>query len=81
MKTERVMMMTKSNRGYFSNQVDVTLWSMMQSRGHNSKINDLILASFEIIRYFSRVPLICNVQEDQTWKSYADDKHFPIVSL
>ena len=47
-KTVRVTPMTKSNRGYFSNQ---------EGRGRNSNINDLIWPVFEFARDFIHVHL------------------------
>ena len=46
------MLMSKSNRNFFSNQEDV-----------NSKISDPIWTVLELIQDFSHVPLICKFQE------------------
>ena len=49
----RLMLMTKSNRGFFSNQGDVTQTFTIRSD----------LASFELIRDFIHVHLVCKFQE------------------
>ena len=45
-------LMTRSNSGFFSNQVDA------------SKINDLIRLGYKLLLYFIHVLLICKFQED-----------------
>ena len=52
-KTEWVMLMTKSNRDFFK-----------QSRGRNSKINETNWLVLELIWGFIHVNLICKFQED-----------------
>ena len=70
-KTEWVMMMTKSNRGFFSNQGDVTLKLMIQPGQFSNTL-----------RFHPCSPYLqVSGRPDLNWRSYADDKHFPIVIL
>ena len=52
-KTEEVLVMTKSNTGFFQ-----------KSRGCNSKINDWIGPVFKLVQDFIHFHLICRFQAD-----------------
>ena len=69
-KTEWVTLMTKSNRSFFSNQGDVTVWLMIRS-------GQLMISEISSISILSA--RFRNI--DQNWSSYSDGNHFPIVSL
>ena len=64
--------MTKSNRGIFSNERDVTLRLMIQSGqfSNSYEISSTSTLSASLRKIRSKLK-----------KSYADDKHFPIVNL
>ena len=66
-KTEWVMLMTLSNKGFFSNEGEVTL-RLMFLQSH--------LASFQTCLRFHPCPPYLQVSgtSDQNWTSYADDK-------
>ena len=66
-KTEQVMLMTKSNRGFFSSQEEVTkindlISLFQQSRGGNGKINVWIWPVFKLVQCFIHDHLICKFQ-------------------
>ena len=66
-KTEQVMLMTKSNRGFFSSQGEVTkindlISLFQQSRGGTGKINVWIWPLFKLVQCFIHVHFICKFQ-------------------
>ena len=67
---QRIMVMTVKQRLF------------QQSRGHNSKINNLIWPVFNSSKISFISALSASFRKSQSkLKGYADDKHFPIISL
>ena len=89
-KTEQVMLMTKSNRGFFFSQGEVSdqnwmlcWWQSLteaffhQSRGRKSMINDPIWPVFKPVQDFIHVHIFSKCQEHlikTEGDSYSDDK-------